>query len=111
MFGENFDQYKKESERLLIIAQIENIKAIDNLNQICDVDGLDIVLQVLICLHQWNNKLNHPDVIEACEKIFKICRNNNVVGIHLIEPNKDKLRQIIDDGHQFIAHTKSNAVL
>ena len=86
MFGENFNQYKKESEHLLIIAQIENVIAIDNLNKICDVDGLDAIIigpYDLSASMGLTGELNHPDVIEACEKIFKICKNNNIpFGIH-----------------------------
>jgi 2-dehydro-3-deoxyglucarate aldolase len=109
MFGENFDQYKKESEHLLIIAQIENIKAIDNLNEICDVNGLDAIIigpYDLSASMGLTGQLNHPDVTRACEKIFKICRENEVpYGLHLVEPNKNKLKELIDNGHQFIAYS------
>ena len=44
MFGKNFDSYREEAQSPLLIAMIENIKAVDSLAQILDVEGLDAIL-------------------------------------------------------------------
>ena len=44
LFGANFNAYKEESQSPLLIAQIEHVNAINNLDEILSVSGLDAIM-------------------------------------------------------------------
>ena len=44
LFGKNFEQYKIEAKQPLLIAMIENYKAVEVLGEILDVEGLDGIM-------------------------------------------------------------------
>jgi 4-hydroxy-2-oxoheptanedioate aldolase len=70
----------------LVIANIESVPAIDNLDAICSVAGLDAVLigpNDLSCSLGIPERYDHPRFEEAVRTIFTIARRHNVgAGIH-----------------------------
>jgi len=70
----------------ILIANIESVPAIQNLNDICSVPGLDAVLigpHDLSCSLGIPEQYNHPRFDEAVRTIFRIARQHNVgAGIH-----------------------------
>ena len=45
MFGKHFETYsEKQGQKILIAAQIENIEAVENIDEILKVDGLDAII-------------------------------------------------------------------
>ena len=45
LFGKHFETYsEKQGQKILIVAQIENIQAIENIDNILKVEGLDAIL-------------------------------------------------------------------
>ena len=44
LFGKYFDEYRKEAQCPLLVSQIENISAVNNLDEILKVDGLDAIM-------------------------------------------------------------------
>ena len=59
-YGENFDGYKSVVDNdMLIIAQIEDKKALENLESILTVPQLDaIIIGHMISQHQWERLVN-----------------------------------------------------
>ncbi len=78
------------NENLMLIAMIETRQAIDNLEEICDVDGLDVIFIGPDDLSQdlgVPGQLDHPVLLEATEEIFAICKSKSVsVGISCHNP-------------------------
>ena len=76
---------KRNGDKILI-ANIESIPAIENLHEICSVQGLDSVLigpHDLSCNLGIPEQYDHPRFDEAVRKIFKIAREHGVgAGIH-----------------------------
>jgi 2-keto-3-deoxy-L-rhamnonate aldolase RhmA len=65
----------------MLIAMIETRRAIDNLEQICDVDGLDVIFVGPDDLSQdlgVPGQLDHPIMVEATDEIFAICKSKGV---------------------------------
>ena len=44
LFGKHFDAYRVEAQAPLLVAMIENVKAVDDLASILDVAGLDAIM-------------------------------------------------------------------
>ena len=73
----------------IVIANIESVPAIENLDAICSVPGLDAVLigpHDLSCSLGIPEQYTHPRFDEAVRTIFRIARSHNVgAGIHYWE--------------------------
>lgn len=80
------DYLERRNGGLILIAQIESVTAIENLNEICAVPGVDAVLigpHDLSCSLGVPEQYDHPRFDEAVRKIFRIAREHRKgAGIH-----------------------------
>ena len=109
LYGKHFDTYRNEAQAPLIIAQIEHIKAVNNLESILSVGGLDATIigpYDLSASMGLTGDLEHPDVIIACKKVIEISKKLGIPsGMHVVDPNKEKLKIATDNGYSFIAYS------
>jgi len=95
---------KDANNETLIITQIESKKAIDNLDSLLSVGGVDVALIGPNDLSQSlgvPGQTDHPEEIKYINKMVKICRKYNVVsGIHL--GSVEALKKWIKEGMKFI---------
>ena len=107
-FGSNFDAYRTEAQSALVVAQIEHVDAITNLEAITSVEGLDALMigpYDLSASLGRTGQLDHPDVVAAINEIRTACeRANKPVGTHIVDPNPTLVRRRIDEGFRFIAY-------
>lgn len=107
-FGYGFEEYKSwVQEDLVIIAQIEHIDAISNLEEIATNEHLD---GMIVGPYDLSGSLGIPGqynesiVIEALEKLEDFCeKNNKSLGFHVIDPDMEKVKTKFDEGYNFIA--------
>lgn len=109
MFGENFDEYvKKFSSKVLIVAQIEHINAIANLDDILSVNDLDAIMVGPYDLSGSmgiTGQFDHPDFIRTLNDIFQKARHHAIpMGLHIVQPDKELLENKIKQGYQFMAY-------
>lgn len=109
-YGEDFDGYKSIVDNdMLIIAQIEDKKALKNLDSILSVPQLDAIIIGPYDLSASMGKagqLDDKEVAEAIDKIVQKSIDQGVsCGIHIIEPNTDELNSRIKEGFNFIAYS------
>ena len=109
-YGEDFDGYKSIVDNdMLIIAQIEDKKALKNLDSILSVPQLDAIIIGPYDLSASMGKagqLDDKEVTEAIDKIVQKSIDQGVsCGIHIIEPNTDELNSRIKEGFNFIAYS------
>jgi 2-dehydro-3-deoxyglucarate aldolase len=109
MFGKNFDDYVDEAQQPLIIAMIETMSAVKNLDNILRVDGLDAILigpYDLSASMGLTAKFDNPKFIETMDKIRSICGIAKVpCGVHVVEPSLEQLQQRLIDGYRIIAYS------
>jgi 2-dehydro-3-deoxyglucarate aldolase len=102
-----FDKYKEWlPENLVVIAQVEHIEGINNIEDIITTDGIDgafIGPYDLSASLGMPGQFNDPDVQAALQKFERVCRNNTSVGYHVIEPEHELVKQKIEAGYNFIA--------
>lgn len=109
MFGKYFDQYNQEAQAPLLVAQIEHIRAVDDLADILQVKGLDAVMvgpYDLSASMGITAKFNHPDFNKAMKRIIGLCKQFRVpCGEHIVFPDPKKLKERIKQGYRFIAYS------
>jgi len=109
-FGLNngFENYKKWlSENSVIIAQIEHIDAVNNIEEIITTPGID---GVIIGPYDLSGSMGVPGEFEdirvksALTKYEKACKEKNFpMGFHVIEPQAELLQEKINSGYRFLA--------
>ena len=115
-YGAKFQKYLEwQKENTIVIVQIEHIDAVNNIDAIFSVDGVD---GFIIGPYDLSGSLgipgqfDHPDYIAAVDKINVEAKKMNVMsGIHIIEPNPELLKQRIKEGYRFIAYSLDTRML
>jgi len=109
-YGVKFQEYLKwQIEGPVVIVQIEHIDAVDNLEDILNVPGVDgfiIGPYDLSCSMAIPGEFESPEFISLVNKICSIGKKLKCPsGIHIVEPDTQKLKQSISDGYKFIAYS------
>jgi len=107
-YGNTFEEYRdwvnKES---IVIAQIEHIDAVNNLEAILSVEGIDgciIGPYDLSASLGVPGKFEHRDVAAALKKVERICKAKKVaLGYHIIQPDYKLVLEKKASGYSFIA--------
>ena len=107
-YGFNFEEYaKKVNDETIVIAQIEHIDAVNNLEEILGIDGID---GTIIGPYDLSGSMGKPgrdndkDVREVLGEYEKISKKlNKLMGYHVIEPDYRLVLEKIEAGYTFIA--------
>ena len=107
-YGEGFEEYKEWLDKeSVIIAQIEHIDAVNNIDEIISVEGID---GCIIGPYDLSGSLGIPGqyederVTEALEKVKKACKERNFpLGYHVIPPEQAELKKKMEEGYTFLA--------
>jgi 2-dehydro-3-deoxyglucarate aldolase len=108
-YGTEFEEYKKwVDDELVIIAQIEHIDAVNNIDEILQVKGID---GTIIGPYDLSGSMGHPgefereDVKKAVEKVLDCCKVFNIPsGFHVVDTEPEKLQEKISQGCTFLAY-------
>ncbi len=109
-YGNRFQEYLEwQKENSIVIVQVEHIDAVNNLEEIFSVEGVD---GYIIGPYDLSGSMgipgqfDHPDFLAAMERVRKIAGDMNMIGgIHVIEPEPEQLEQRINEGYRFIAYS------
>ena len=109
-YGVTFDEYCSWlQESVVVVAQIEHIDAVNSLEQILAVDGIDAYIigpYDLSASMGLPGRFDHPLVRDAISRAEKIGRRSaKSGGLHIVEPDVLQLRRRIDEGFTFIAYS------
>jgi 2-dehydro-3-deoxyglucarate aldolase len=109
-FGKDFDFYLATSlQETIFIAQIENIQAVENLDEILKVEGLDAIMVGSYDLSSSMNltaEFRDPRFIKTMEIISQKANKYRVpMGLHIVKPVLNELEKSIEKGYQFIAYS------
>jgi len=107
-YGLDFEKYKEwASKNSIVIVQIEHIEAVNNLEEILKVKGVD---GSIIGPYDLSGSMgspgeyNRPEVKEKIEKYSKVCRElGKPAGFHSVPPEAEQVKEKIEQGFKFIA--------
>lgn len=108
-YGVRFSEYFEwQRENSIVIVQIEHIDAVDNLESILLVEGVDAYIVGPYDLSgslQIPGQFEAPKFLESLEHIRVVAERVGVPGgVHVVEPDPQQLIQCIRDGNRFIAY-------
>jgi len=106
-YGIGFDEYKEwQSKNSVVIAQIEHIQAVEKIDEIISVEGID---GVIIGPYDLSASLKIPGELEneeltgAINHVKSVCKvHNHPFGFHVIKPDYKEVKIKIDDGYSII---------
>ena len=117
-YGLDFDDYvKRNNADSLVIVQIEHIDAVNNIEEILSVPGIDgtfIGPYDLSLSLGVPGQLSHPLVTEAKEKVLKAALKHGLVaGTHIVQPATaaSECEIAVKEGYTFIAVGADNLFL
>jgi 2-dehydro-3-deoxyglucarate aldolase len=116
MHGIDFDDYiKTANDEITMIMQIEHKDAIDNLEDIVNVDGVDALFIGPLDLSGSmgiTGQMEHPDMVGALDKYKEVAKNTNKsFGMHIVRPDEDNIKSTIEQGYTMIALGLDNVFL
>lgn len=109
LFGKNFEEYSREAQSPLLVAMIENVRALNNLEKILRVKGLDAIFvgpYDLSASLGITAKFDAPEFMEAMNQIKHLARKEGVpYGMHVVMPDPGELAGRIREGYSFVAYS------
>jgi 2-dehydro-3-deoxyglucarate aldolase len=108
-YGSSFQKYRSWlEENAVIVAMIEHVDAVNSIDEILAVDGIDAYIIGPYDLSGSMGRpgdLNHPDVQSAITRVLEAGhRSGKPGGIHVIEPDQDELQRRIAAGFNFLGY-------
>jgi 2-dehydro-3-deoxyglucarate aldolase len=109
-YGLDFEKYKKwVEEELVIVAQIEHIEAVKNIEEIIDTEGIDAII---VGPYDLSGSMGYPgeyyrkDVSEAIDTVLEACqKHGKPSGFHVIESEPSKFISRAKEGCTFMAYS------
>ena len=109
LYGKNFNNYREEASQPFIGAQIEHINAVNDIENILAVPGLDAIIIGPYDLSASMGivaQFDHQDFTAALNRILKGCEKmKKPAGLHIVDPDPVQLAARINEGYQFIAYS------
>lgn len=105
-WGVDFDAYiGKANQEIVVIAMIETKQAVENIDEILMVDGIDGIF-IGPCdmsgSYGVTGQVSHPLLLDAYKKISDACRKHNkAAGLHLVKPDLTQFTREIKNGFSF----------
>jgi 2-keto-3-deoxy-L-rhamnonate aldolase RhmA len=108
-YGQNFEAYKKwANKNAIVIVQIEHIRAVECVDEILSVEGVD---GVMIGPYDLSGSLGkpgdfeNPKFIAAMRKVHEAAKKHKMPsGFHVVSSDERLLAQRIKQGYNFIAY-------
>lgn len=107
--SKSFQYFNWQKKNMILIVQIESKKAVDNIDDIFSVKGID---GYIIGPYDLSASLGKPGVFDSKE--FKLCektalrvakKNKLIPGIHIVEPNHKLVNKFFSNGYKMIVYS------
>jgi len=109
-YGTDFEGYRKWNEtESIVIVQIEHIKAVENLEAILSVEGVDAFFvgpyDISTSLGV-PGQFDHPEMTLVLSKVLDTARRlKAVAGYHVVPPDTTQVVEKIKQGYHFLAYS------
>jgi 2-dehydro-3-deoxyglucarate aldolase len=115
LFGRHFELYAREAQAPLLVAMIEHHRAVNTLDDIAAVEGLDGILigpyDLSASIGQ-TGEFDHPRFQSLLTRIRETTARAGVAcGLHVVAPDPEQLRCRGAEGYRFLAYSIDAAIL
>jgi 2-dehydro-3-deoxyglucarate aldolase len=115
LFGRHFEVYSREAQSPLLVAMIEHHRAVDGLEEIVSVSGLDAILvgpYDLSASIGRTAQFTHPEFEALMTRIQTVTSGKGVAcGVHIVAPSPEDLAMRVAAGFRFIAYSIDSVIL
>jgi len=109
-YGQSFDEYLNwVNEEAVVVVQVEHIEAVDNLEAILAVEGVD---GFIVGPYDLSGSLgvpgrfDNPLMKEAMKRIISVgTASGKAPGIHVVEPDVEEFKLRIEQGYRLVAYS------
>ena len=109
LFGKRFESYREEAQAPLLIAMIEQIRAVERLEAILAVEGLDALLIGPYDLSASMNltaQFDDSRFAAVLDRIRTLASARRIpCGIHVVTPDPAALSARLAEGYRFVAYS------
>lgn len=109
LFGKNFKRVIDEKQHPIIIPMIETKKGIENLDEILKIKDVNLIFlgpYDLSASYGIVGNFKSSKFKNILRKIFKLIKKyDKNIGIHQVEPDKQEMKNKINNGFKFIAYS------
>lgn len=107
-WGMEFDEYAKTAnDEIAVIAMIETMQAVENINEILSVDGIDAVFigpYDLSGSYGVAGQTCHRLVTDGMNRVLEACKTKGIAaGQHIVLPTQQNISAAIEQGYTFLA--------
>ena len=107
-YGKDFDEYVlAANNEIAVIVMIESKEAVENIDEILTIDGVDGVFvgpYDLSGSYGITGQTSHKIIKKALQVISESCRRHHKsAGLHIVYPSTDAIEKALNDGFTFIA--------
>jgi len=107
-YGNNFqDYFDSINDQVIVLAQIEHHLAVERIDEIVGVEGLDGVFLGPYDLSGSMGivgQFEHPRMADARKRVIEASkRAGKAVGIHEVSPDASAMRALLEEGFNFLA--------
>lgn len=103
------DEYARANADILVALQIEHTEAVQNIDEILGVPGIDAVFigpYDLSASMGLAGQFSHPDYVTALNQIRAACqRHNKIPGIHVVAVDPSEAKTRLAEGYQLLAYS------
>jgi 2-dehydro-3-deoxyglucarate aldolase len=115
-YGSSFEKYKEwVNQESVVIVQIEHIKALENLETILSVEGVD---GFIVGPYDLSGSLGIPGQFDNELMINAMCKirdfmktSSKIAGYHVVEPDVGQLQRFISENYLFLAYSVDTRML
>ena len=115
LFGKHFEAYREEAQAPLLVAMIEHVRAVENLEAIVRVEGLDALFigpYDLSASMGLTGQFEHERFSAALQRIRAQADKARIPsGMHVVPPSPAELRLRLQEGHRFLAYSIDSVIL
>jgi len=109
LFGKHFAGYAAEAQAPLLVAMVEHIRAVEAIEAIVQVEGLDAILigpYDLSASMGLTGQFEAAGFVEAMARVRRGCASHGKPsGVHVVAADPALLAQRLDEGHRFLAYS------
>ena len=109
-YGANLESnVASANDDIFVAVQIEHIDAVECIDDILEVEGIDAVFvgpYDLSASMGLTAQFDHPDYIEARTRVLNACKSRGIApGIHVVPPDADLFIEQNQEGYQLMAYS------
>lgn len=112
-YGRDMEDLLIANEQILTVIQIEHIKAIEKIDEIASVPGIDVLFigpYDLSCSLGLMGQITHPEVEKAISHVFEAAKAHGV-ALGMYCRDRDHARKMVEQGVQFYCYVSDYQLL